>query len=114
MNSVSKTERAGETLPVESEDWVRCLEPLLCAGPAEAETFAHLLFALVKSLDDGAEGVRKASAALRSGIEVAYLYTEAHKAALELYVLSLEGHLKPQDEPVRLLRGAVERGSVKS
>ncbi len=39
-----------------------------------------------------------------------YLYTNAHKAALELYVLSLEGELKPEDEPLNLIKAAIERG----
>jgi hypothetical protein len=33
-----------------------------------------------------------------------------HKAAIELYVLSLEGTLKPQDEPLNLINAAIERG----
>lgn len=113
MSSASTAGRAGESLPVESEQWHKCLESLLSINPVEAEYFARLLFALLKSLESGSEGITQASAALRSGIEAAYLYTEAHKAALELYLLSLEGNLKPQDEPVRLLRAAIARGSVK-
>ena len=45
-----------------------------------------------------------------SGIELIYLHTDAHKAALKLYVLSLEGQLKPQDEPLQLINAAIERG----
>jgi hypothetical protein len=39
-----------------------------------------------------------------------YLYTNAHKAAVSLYLLSLEGELKPQDEPLNLINAAIERG----
>jgi hypothetical protein len=46
---------------------------------------------------------------LSHGIELIYPYTSAHKAALELYVLSLEGNLKPQDEPHNLINAAIER-----
>jgi hypothetical protein len=43
-------------------------------------------------------------------IESAYLHTEAHRAALGLFMLSLTGQLKPEDEPLRLIGGAIERG----
>jgi hypothetical protein len=42
-----------------------------------------------------------------------YTYTNAHQAALELYVLSLGGKLKPQDEPLNLIKAAIERGRAK-
>ena len=52
----------------------------------------------------------QASRTLLDGIELLYLYTNAHKAAVKLYVLSLEGNLKPQDEPLNLINAAFERG----
>ncbi len=52
----------------------------------------------------------QASRALLDGIEVLCLYTNTHKAAVKLYVLSLEGNLKPQDEPLNLINAALERG----
>lgn len=52
----------------------------------------------------------QASKMLLNGIESIYLHTNAHKAALELYVLSLQGNLKPEDEPLNLINAALERG----
>lgn len=52
----------------------------------------------------------QASRALLDGIELLYLYTNSHKAAVKLYVLSLEGTLKPHDEPLYLINAALERG----
>jgi len=52
----------------------------------------------------------QASKALLNGIELLYRYTTIHKAAVKLYVLSLEGNLKPQDEPLNLINAALERG----
>lgn len=43
-----------------------------------------------------------------------YLYTDAHRAALKLYILSLEGILKPKDEPLNLINAAIERGLSES
>lgn len=52
----------------------------------------------------------QASRALLDSIELLYLYTNVHEAAVKLYVLSLEGTLKPQDEPLNLINAALERG----
>ena len=52
----------------------------------------------------------QASRALLDGIELLYLYTNPHKAAVKLYLLSLEGTLKPQDEPLNLINAVLERG----
>jgi hypothetical protein len=51
----------------------------------------------------------QASKTLLDSIEVLYLYTDAHKAAVKLYVLSLAGNLKPQDEPLNLINAALKR-----
>ncbi len=63
-----------------------------------------------RAIDSGPEGAMRASKMLLNGIESIYLHTSAHKAAVKLYVLSLEGHLKPQDEPLHLINAALERG----
>ncbi|HEX8556609.1 MAG TPA: hypothetical protein VF668_00830, partial [Pyrinomonadaceae bacterium] len=67
-----------------------------------------------REINSGDEGVVVASEILSKGIEVIYLYTDAHKAALELYVLSLRGELNPQDEPLNLINAAIERGRLKA
>ena len=51
---------------------------------------------------------------LLDGIEKIYLHTNAHKAAVKLYLLSLEGNLKPQDEPLNLINAALERGKSRA
>jgi hypothetical protein len=68
------------------------------------------LFTLRKEINGGSAGVRRASEILSNGIDVLYLYTDSHRAALELYRLSLSGELKPPDEPVNLIHAAIERG----
>jgi hypothetical protein len=93
------------------ETWIDILEPELCKDTAAVESLARLLFILRKEINSGTEGVRRASKILSKGIDVMYLYTDAHKAAIELYVLSLEGELRPQDEPLNLIKAAIERGS---
>jgi hypothetical protein len=99
-----------ETQLTDDTTWHTILEPALCQNPAVVECLAQLLFTIKKAIDSGTEGVIQASQTLSHGIELIYPYTDAHKAALDLYVLSLEGNLKPQDEPLRLIKAALERG----
>ena len=94
----------------DDETWTAILERGCSGDPNCAQTFAELLRALKQAADSGPEGVRRASETLLDGIKFAYLYTDAHRLALNLYLLSLEGNLKPQDEPMQLLTAAIERG----
>lgn len=81
--------------------------------PATAESIARGLFILKEAIDSGPDGAKEASDAILANIEAAYLHTDAHKAAIRLYLLSLTGHLKPEDEPLRLINGAIERGMAR-
>ncbi|HYY98082.1 MAG TPA: hypothetical protein VE642_05795 [Pyrinomonadaceae bacterium] len=80
--------------------------------PRTAEYIARVLFVMKEAMESGPEGVREAGEIILANIESAYLHTEAHRAAVELYLLSLTGRLKPEDEPVQLINGAIERGRV--
>lgn len=75
-----------------------------------AEYIARTLFALRERIDSSSDGAREASEEILANIEAAYLHTEAHRAAVRLYLLSLTGQLKPEDEPLQLINGAIERG----
>ncbi|HEV7906411.1 MAG TPA: hypothetical protein VGO96_21415 [Pyrinomonadaceae bacterium] len=99
-----------ENLLADETTWTAILEPALCQDPAAVECLARLLFTIKKAIESGAEGVKQASQTLSHGIELLYPYTNAHKSALELYLLSLEGDLTPQDEPLNLIKAAIERG----
>ena len=81
--------------------------------PDTADFIARRLYILKEAIDGGSEGARKASEAVLANIEAAYLHTDAHGAALKLYLLYLTGQLKPEDEPVRLIGGAIERGEAR-
>jgi hypothetical protein len=101
-------------LLADDETWLNILEPELCKDAAAVECLARLLFVIKKEINSGSEGVGRASEILSKGIEVLYLYTNAHKVALELYVLSLRGELKPGDEPLHLIKAAIGRGKLKA
>lgn len=95
------------------ETWLAILEPELCKDSAAVECLARLLFILRKEINSGSAGVKRASKILSNGIKVMYLYTDAHKAAIELYVLYLEGDLPSKDEPLNLINAAIEREAGK-
>lgn len=78
--------------------------------PHTADSIARTLFVLKKTTDSGSDGAKEASRVILANIESAYLHTDAHKAALKLYLLSLTGRLKPQDEPFQLINKAIKRG----
>jgi hypothetical protein len=78
--------------------------------PKTAEYIARRLFVIKEAIDSGPDGAREASEAILVNIETAYLHTGAHRAAVRLYLLSLTGQLKPEDEPLQLINGAIERG----
>lgn len=92
------------------ETWLAILEPELCKDTAAVELLARLLFTIKKEINSGTAGVRRANKIISNGIEVMYLYTKAHKAALELYVLFLEGDLPAKDEPLNLINAGIGRG----
>ena len=80
--------------------------------PKTADFIAHGLFVFKEAIDSGPDGAKEASDTILANIESAYLHTDAHRAALRLYLLSLTGRLKPEDEPLRLINGAIERGTA--
>lgn len=80
--------------------------------PKTAEWIARVLFVIKESIESGPESARAASEVILANIEAAYLHTEAHRAAVRLYMLSLTGRLKPEDEPLRVINGAIERGTA--
>ena len=104
-------EDRSNNLLADNETWRAILEPELCKDTAAVECLARLLFIIQKEINSGPEGVIRASKILSNGIELMYLYTDARKAAIKLYVLSLGGELKPQDEPLNLINAAINRNS---
>lgn len=113
MKKSAETISSEDDLLADDETWIAILEPELCKDAAAVECLARLLFVIKREINSGNEGVRRASKILTSGIELMYLYTDAHRAATKLYVLSLDGTLKPQDEPLNLINAAIERGTSK-
>lgn len=113
MKKSTETISSKDNLLADDETWLAILEPELCKDSAAVECLARLLFIIKKEINSAA-GVRRANEILSNGIDVMYLYTNAHKAAIELYVLYLEGDLPSKDEPLNLINAAIERGKSRT
>lgn len=81
---------SNQDLLIDEETWQAINDP------KTAEYIARLLFILRERIDSGPDGAREASETILANIEAAYLHTEAHRASLKLYLLSLTGQLKPE------------------
>ena len=109
MSGADDVPHQGECLPFEREELAESIELILNGGPAGADALARLLDTFRDALDGGLRGVGAAREGLLTVIELAYLRTGAHAAAVRLYKLSLEGRLRAEDEPGRLLGAAIGR-----
>jgi hypothetical protein len=109
MRMVDVEECDTKRLLDDRETWLVFLEATVCKNSIMANTLAHLLFTVKEAIESG-DDLEQEINTLRDVIEMTYLHTDEHKLALKLYMLHLTGQLKPQDEPLTLLDGAIERG----
>jgi hypothetical protein len=93
------------------EDLAGDIESILGGGPHAAEALARLFLAFKNAIDSGLEGINQTSRALLTGVELTYLHSPAHEASLRLYLLSQQGELTVEDEPVNLINAAINRNS---
>ena len=119
---------------VDRQDWENSFDNVLENSPQTADDLAHLLFYLLHAIETAMDGypdtrlegsadgladglprelgekLKRVKNSLWEGIEYAYLYTGAHKLALKLYLLFMDGSLMDGDDPEELIGGAVQRG----
>ncbi len=100
---------SSQSLLMGEEEWLAFLEEAFRNNSGGANTLALLLFTLKDAIENDHD-LGRAINTLSEGIRLTYLYTQEHEHALKLYMLHLTGRLKPQDEPINLLNGAIERG----
>jgi hypothetical protein len=96
------------------EDLAFSIGLVLEGGAQAADVLARLFEELGQGMEGGLRGMNDTREALAEAVEICYLHSEAHAEAVKLYRLAVEGHLRAEDEPVRLLRAAVERGAAKA
>lgn len=79
-------------------------------GKADSAIFlGHLLLAFRTAIDRGLSGINRTRETLTETIDLIYLHSPEHLAALSLYRLYLAGELLVRDEPLRLINDAIER-----
>jgi hypothetical protein len=82
-----------DSVAVDRKRWKIWFQDVLEKSTEMAEGLARALFSLLRVIGRGPEGVPETKFLLRGGIEWAYLYTDAHRAALELFLLYIGEHL---------------------
>lgn len=109
MSAGDDCRRDEENLLCAREELASDIASILKGDERSPEALAHLFIQLGRAIEGGLEGINRASKTLAAAIDLIYPHSSAHAAALRLYRLSLEGRLRVEDEPVRLIGAAVER-----
>jgi hypothetical protein len=99
----------GERLIVDQEWLAGAVESILKGDPDAPETLARMFISFRNAIESGLRGMNQLDEALLATIEIIYLQSRAHVAALKLYVLAQEGHVRIEDEPLNVLGAAIAR-----
>ena len=103
-----------ENLLLDRETFASKIETIISGGPCAPDALAGFFVELRQAIESGLTGINRARETLLMGVELAYLHTRTHGAAVCLYHLSQEGHLLVQDEPLTLHDAALERTAARS
>lgn len=101
-----------ENLLFSREELASDIASILKGDADSPEALAHLLIAFRQAIAGGLEGSNRTSDTLAAAVELTFTHSRAHAAALRLYLLSQEGRLRVEDEPVRLINAAIERSTA--
>lgn len=102
---------AEENLLFPREELAADIASILSGDAHSADALAQLFVILREVIAGGLEGINRTSETLAAATELTFTHSRAHVAALRLYMLSQEGQLRVEDDPVRLLDAAVERNT---
>lgn len=112
MNIADDSACAEENLLFSREELALDIASILKGDADSPDALAQLFVVLREAIAGGLEGINRTSGTLAAAVELAFTHSRAHAAALRLYVLSQEGRLRVEDEPVRLLGAAIARGTT--
>lgn len=82
---------------LDPEQWEIVLK-VYAGHPVAALTLAYQLIAVKQSLQQGKKGIPDAIAGLDLAIEGLFPHTDFHKIGRKLYLRTIKGTLKPQQE----------------
>jgi hypothetical protein len=103
---------AEENLLFSREELASDIASILRGDADSPDALAQLFAVLRDAIAGGLDGINRTSGTLAVAAELTFTHSRAHAAALRLYVLSQEGRLRVEDEPVRLLSAAIARGTT--
>ena len=87
---------------------------LVLNADEQAPHFLGQLFTSFRqAIDSGLHGINETRNALAEAIDLIYLHSPEHSAAIDLYRLHLEGELKPDDEPLKIINSAITRTTTR-
>lgn len=87
---------------------------LVLNADEQAPHFLGQLFtSFGQAIDSGLCGINETRKALAEAIDLIYLYSPEHSAAISLYRLHLEGELKPDDEPLEMINASIDRTTTR-
>jgi hypothetical protein len=66
-----------------------------------------------QAIDSGLSGIIETREALAEAVDLIYLHSPEHAAAIDLYRLHLKGELKPDDEPLEMVNAAISRTTAR-
>jgi len=112
MSMADEPPCAEENLLLAREELVSDIASILKGDADSPEALARLFIAFRQAIVGGLEGINRASDTLAAAVELTFTHSRAHAAALRLYLLSQEGRLRVEDEPVRLIGAAIERSTA--
>lgn len=103
-----------ENLLFAREELASDIVSILKGDAYSPEALAHLLIIFRQAIAGGLEGISRTSDTLAAAVELSFIHSRAHAAALRLYLLSQEGQLRVEDEPSRLIGAAIERSRARA
>lgn len=111
--SVADESPEDEETPIVDQEWLaRSVESILKGDADAPETLARVFISFRQAIRSGLRGMNQLDEALSAAIEIIYLQSRAHTAALKLYVLEQEGHVTIKDEPLNVLGAAIARSGA--
>ena len=105
---------SSDKLLTDREDLGIDIEAILGGDPHAPEILARLLLSFRHGIESGLQGINRTSNTLLAAIELIYLHSGAHAAALRLYLPAQQGELKFEDEPLNLINAAIGRSTARN
>ncbi len=112
MNIADESSCVEGNLLFAREELASDIASILKGDAHSPEALAHLFIIFREAIAGGLEGIKRTSETPAAAVELTFTHSRAHAAALRLYLLSQEGQLRVEDEPVSLLTAAIERSTA--